>query len=239
MATLAIIPARGGSKRIADKNVRPFLGTPLLAWTIRFARHLDRFDNIVVSTDSTVIARLAQDEGIAVPWLRPDELASDTANSADMALHAIDRERESGRSYDTIALLQPTSPIRLEKRWHEAFGHAAQANFTGAIGLAPSPSHPYHAYTIGETGLVQPFIKGDDAVRKLRSQDLPSSFSVAGNLYLIATTVLRDTKTFFPDGTVGIVCDEPCEAFDIDTVADWVAAEALAKHYQQEPWPRS
>lgn len=238
MTTLAIIPARGGSKRVPDKNIRPFLGAPLLSWSIRFARHLARFDSIVVSTDSRAIAELAEAEGISVPWLRPETLASDTANSVDMALHALEMERQAGRDHDAVALLQPTSPVRLPERWHDAFAHAARGDFTAAIGMAPAPSHPYLAYQIGDSGAVQPFIKGDSSLRKLRSQDFPPAYTVAGNLYFVATSVLREKRTFFPDGTIGIVCDNPCEAFDIDTIADWIAAEAIAKHYEQEPWPR-
>lgn len=239
MKTLAIIPARGGSKRVPDKNVRPFLGTPLLAWTIRFAVHLARFDNIVVSTDSAGIAQLAESEGISVPWLRPEALATDTANSVDMALHALECEKNAGRDYDTVALLQPTSPVRLPERWHEAFRLAEKTSFQAAIGLAPSRSHPFLTYELGDAGVIKPFHKSDGTLTSLRSQDLPPAYTVAGNLYLVAASVLRATKTFFPDGAIGIVCEHPCEAFDIDTVADWVAAEAVAKHYRQEPWPHS
>jgi CMP-N-acetylneuraminic acid synthetase len=239
MATLAIIPARGGSKRVPDKNVRPFLGTPLLAWTIRFARHFGRFDNIVVSTDSLSIAQVAEAEGISVPWLRPAVLASDTAGAVDMALHALQQEKLSGRKYDSVALLQPTSPVRLLQRWHEAFDHMVEKNFSAAVGFVPAASHPFHTFEIGKSGNARPFIEGGTAQTKLRTQDLPPAYTIAGNLYLVTTAVLENKKTFFPEDTIGIVCDDPCEAFDIDTVADWIAAEAIAKHYEQKPWPRS
>lgn len=239
MATLAIIPARGGSKRVPNKNTRPFLGVPLVSWTIRFARHLGLFDGIVVSTDSTEIAEIAEEEGVPVPWRRPTELASDTAGSVEMALHAIDQERLAGRTYETIALLQPTSPVRLPQRWHDAFDRLATDNFTAAIGLIPASCHPFHTYSAEMSGLVRPFVDGGASLRKLRTQELPPAYAIGGNLYLIKAAALKASNTFFPAHTAGVICDQPYEAFDIDTVADWIAAEAIAQHHEQEPWPPS
>lgn len=239
MATLAIIPARGGSMRVPHKNTRPFLGIPLISWTIRFARRSGLFDGIVISTDSPAIASVAEEEGIPVPWLRPADLASDTAGSVDMALHAIEQEQRAGRTYETIALLQPTSPIRLSQRWHDAFTRLATDNFAAAIGLIPASCHPFHTYGAEKTGLVHPFMQGDDSFRKMRTQDLPTAYAIGGNLYLIKTATLKTSRTFFPAHTAGIICDQPYEAFDIDTVADWMAAEAIAQYYEQEPWPPS
>lgn len=239
MSTLAIIPARAGSKRVPDKNLRPFLGTPLIAWTIRFARGVGLFDKIVVSTDSERIASVAHNEGIDVPWLRPDELSSDTAGSVEMALHAIEQEERMGRRYDNIALLQPTSPIRSPERWHEALDRLRREGTSAAVGIAPAASHPFHVYSLEDNSRMKAYLGGHPGRTRLRTQDLPPAYAIAGNLYLIRSETLIAEKTFFPAETAGIVCDDPCEALDIDTVADWIAAEALAAFYEHQTWPLS
>lgn len=239
MSTLAIIPARAGSKRVPDKNLRPFLGTALIAWTIRFARGAGLFDKIVVSTDSQRIAGVARDEGIDVPWLRPPELSSDTAGSVEMALHTIAQEEQAGYRYDKIALLQPTSPIRKLERWREGLDRIEHDGVSAAVGIAPAASHPFHVYTLEDGARMKAYVDGDRGQTRLRTQDLPPAYAIAGNLYVIRTETLVAEKTFFPADTAGIVCDDPCEALDIDTIADWIAAEALATFYEHHTWPLS
>jgi CMP-N-acetylneuraminic acid synthetase len=229
LKTLAIIPARGGSKRLPGKNTKPFLGVPLIAWSIRFALKMDRFDKVVVSTDSDEIADASRSEGIEIPYLRPTALASDTASSAAVVQDILARERSSQRSYELVALLQPTSPVREASRWHDAFAHIDRGDCDAVIGVAPAHDHPFHVFQLGEGGALRPFVEPRGT--RLRSQDLPPAVCVAGNMYLIRSAVLEAQGSFFPPRTVGVLCDQPCEAFDIDTEADWVAAEALARHY--------
>jgi CMP-N-acetylneuraminic acid synthetase len=233
LKTLAVIPARGGSKRLPGKNLRSFLGVPLIVWSIRFALKMDRFDKIVVSTDSGEIANASRSAGIEVPYLRPAALATDTASSAEVVLDVLARERQSNLSYDLVALLQPTSPIREPSRWQEAFGHLERVDCDAVIGVAPARTHPFHIFQSKEGGGLRPF--GDPQGVRLRSQDLPPAVYVAGNMYLIRSAVLEKQRSFFPPRTVGVLCDQPCEALDIDTEADWVAAEALARHYGKSP----
>ena len=233
MKTLAVIPARGGSKRLPGKNVRRFLGVPLIAWSIRFAKALGRFDRIVVSTDSEEIAAVSRSEGLQIPYLRPDTLASDTATSADVVIDLLERERRDGRSYDLIALLQPTSPVREPARWHDAFARVENGDYDAVIGVAPAHPHPLHVFHWGEGGRLAPFV--DARGTELRSQDLPPAVHVVGNMYLIRASVLEAERTFFTTRTVGVLCDQPYEAVDIDTEADWIAAEALARHYGKSP----
>ncbi|MBR1363459.1 acylneuraminate cytidylyltransferase family protein [Bradyrhizobium ottawaense] len=233
MKTLAIIPARGGSKRLPGKNTKRFLGVPLIAWSIRFAQRQQWFDKVVVSTDSEEIADASRAEGVDVPYLRPATFASDTATSAAVVLDILARERRIGNSFDLIALLQPTSPVREPSRWTEAFAHIDGGVADAVIGVAPAHPHPNHAFHWEQGGKLRPFADGKQIT--LRSQDLPPVVYVAGNMYLIRSTVLEAQGGFFPPRTVGVLCDQPCEAVDIDTEADWVAAEALAKHYGKSP----
>ena len=239
MRTLAIIPARGGSKRIPGKNSRAFAGLPLVSWSIRFARAMPRFTTVLVSTDDPDVARIAAEEGLPVPFMRPADIAGDKASSVSVARHALDFEAAAGRHYDLVALLQPTSPVRLIERWEEAYALLENDRIDSVVGVAPVSSHPYHAYSRTEAGALVPFVAGGDELRKLRSQDLPEAFCLAGNLYLTRTPVLMGLNTFFPPQTAGVVCDEPFESMDIDTEVDWVVAETLTRHYGQQAWPRS
>jgi N-acylneuraminate cytidylyltransferase len=231
--TLAVIPARGGSKRLPGKNVRSFLGVPLIAWSIRFAKALGRFDRIVVSTDSEEIAAVSRSEGVDVPYLRPAPLASDTATSADVAIDVLTRERRAQGDFDLVALVQPTSPVREPSRWHDAFARMENPGCDAVIGVAPASPHPFHVFQQDADGKLRPF--GDSEGLRLRSQDLPPAVHVAGSMYLVRCSVLEVQRTFFPPRTVGVLCDQPCEAIDIDTEADWIAAEALARHYGRSP----
>jgi CMP-N-acetylneuraminic acid synthetase len=233
LKTLAVIPARGGSKRLPAKNTRSFLGVPLIGWSISFALKMDRFDNVVVSTDSEEIANASRLAGIEVPDLRPAALATDTASSADVVLDVLAREQQSGRSYGLVALLQPTSPVREPSRWLRAFERIEQGDCDAVIGVAHARSHPFHVFHWEEGAVLRPF--SDPQGLRLRSQELPDAVYVCGNMYLIRPTTLEQQRGFFPARTCGILCDQPYEAIDIDTEADWVAGEALAKHYRRSP----
>ena len=112
MRILAFITARGGSKRLPGKNIRSLGGNPLIVWSIEVAKDISDICDILVSTDDSAIAETAKDAGALVPWLRPEELATDTAKSADVCLHGLEwYESEKGR-VDGLLLLQPTSPFR-------------------------------------------------------------------------------------------------------------------------------
>lgn len=231
MGTLAVIAARGGSKRLPGKNVRPFLGVALIRWSIRFAQSLGRFDRVVMSTDSEEIAAESREAGLDVPNLRPANLATDTASSVDVVLDVLTRESSEHRSYDHVALLQPTSPMRDQDRWVEAFDRIGSCD--AVIGVAPARSHPFHVFKTADDGMLTPFANSKGL--EFRSQDLPPAVAVAGNMYLIHTNVLERQGTFFPARTIGVVCDRPYEAVDIDTEDDWIVAEALGRQYGRTP----
>jgi CMP-N-acetylneuraminic acid synthetase len=214
---------------LPGKNVRPFLGRPLIHWSIAFARDLGLFDRIVVSTDAHVIAQCASDAGVEVPSLRPAELASDTAGSSDVAVHVLREEQAAGRSYDWVALLQPTSPMREPARWHEAFGLVRAGGCDAVIGVSPVRDHPFHVLRLQPGGGLAPW--SDASGLKQRTQDLPPAVRVNGSLYLVRSGALLEQNTFFPPSTLGVTCDQPWEDADIDTEADWVVAEALGRHY--------
>lgn len=233
MRTLAIIPARGGSKRLPGKNIKPFGGVPLIGWSIRFAAAYPGFDHVVVSTDSAEIAAVSRAEGIEVPRLRPAHLASDTAATIDVVLDVIDSEAANGHQFDAVALLQPTSPMRLSERWDSAQALLDDSEIDAVVGVAPARTHPFHTFSLGDRGALSPM--HDPEKLKLRGQDLPPAVSVAGNLYLARTAALQQYRTFFPERIAGVLCDKPFEATDIDDELDWLIAEAIATRYGIRP----
>jgi CMP-N,N'-diacetyllegionaminic acid synthase len=233
MRTLAIIPARGGSKRLPGKNIRPFLGRPLIQWSIEFAKSVDQFSSIFVSTDSDDIANSCKSIGFSVNSRRPQNLASDTASSVDVALDALARAELSEGRFDLVALLQPTTPIREKIRWDQAFDLIKRGAFDAVLGVTQARSHPYQVFKQEANFGLTPWL--DRAELHLRSQDLPAAFCVNGGLYLIRSEVLKSERTFFPSRTGGVHFQAPYESMDIDTEADWVVSEALAKHYGKTP----
>ena len=229
MRTVAVIPARAGSKRLPGKNVRPFMGKPLINWSVEFALSYPSFDRVLVSTDSPEIADLARQAGVDVPWLRPADIAGDAAKVVDAALHALRTEREAGREYDLLALLQPTTPFRRARRWQAAYALLEERDCDAVVGVRPAATHPLLCFDWSNPPVLKPIL--DVRNESLRSQDLPPAVAIAGNLYLVRTKVLERERTFFPGNIAGVLCDDPVEAIDIDAEVDWVVAEALANHF--------
>jgi N-acylneuraminate cytidylyltransferase len=196
-------------------------------WSIDIAKGISEICDILVSTDDSAIAEVARNAGALVPWLRPAELATDTASSVDVCLHALDWYEGENAKVDGLLLLQPTSPFRSRDtvlRGIELF-HADQGR--PVIGVSPAASHPMWCFQIdGES--MRPFI--DDGGFHLRSQDLPLAYVVNGAFYLIAPEDLRKLRSFYCDDMVPLVIDKPEESIDIDTEWDWKMAEVILKH---------
>jgi N-acylneuraminate cytidylyltransferase len=219
---LAVITARGGSKRLLAKNVR-LLGTkPLVVWSVDVAKGVPDICDILVSTDDSVTAEVARNAGALVPWLRPAELASDTASSVDVCLHALNwYEGENGK-VDGLLLLQPTSPFRSRRTVLRGIDLFRSNERLPVVGVSPAASHPMWCFQIqGQT--LRPFIDG--AELRTRSQDLPPAYVVNGALYLIAPEDLRRLHSLVSDDALPLRIEEPQEAIDIDTERDWKMAE--------------
>lgn len=223
--TLAIVPARAGSKRVPGKNMRDFLGKPLVVWSIEFARGLPRFDRVHVSTDDESIAQAARASGVNVPWLRPPALASDTATTVDVVLHSLATFAEQGEHFEYVAVLQPTTPVRILTRWESAFAKL-DSGAAAAIGVRIAPVHPFWSYRFGIGGQLTPFFPGEIG---MRSQDLPVACVPNGALYLARASEVREHRSLAPPGVRGILCEEQVESIDIDTAADWEEAELLVR----------
>lgn len=222
MRILALIPARGGSKRLPGKNIRPLGGKPLISWSIDAARNSADICDILVSTDDSAIADISRAAGALVPWLRPPELASDTASSVDVAVHALDWYEEVNGKVDGLLLLQPTSPFRRPSSLLNAMDLFREYRMRPIVGVAHATSHPMWCLKI-ENDRLAPYFDGGGL--HLRSQDLPPAYVVTGGVYLISPADLREGRTFFTPDAVPLVTDDPWEHIDIDTPTDFLIAE--------------
>ena len=223
---LAIVPARGGSKRLARKNVLPLGGKPLIGWTLDAARDSGCFVDVLVSTDDAEIADAARAHGALVPWLRPAELATDTARSIDVVLHALDwYERERG-AVGGMMLLQPTSPFRSAATIREAARRFVELGADApVVGVSPAETHPAWTFSL-EGSRMQPFCGWESL--KLRSQDLPPAYTLNGAIYVSTPARLRETQSFYAENMHALVMPDRAESQDIDTAEDWERAEQQA-----------
>lgn len=222
---LAIVPARGGSKRLPRKNMLPLGGKPLIAWTIDAASQSGCFVDVLVSTDDEEIAAISRRHGSLVPWLRPAELASDTARSIDVVLHALDWYEQAHGAVDGLMLLQPTSPFRTGATIRAGAERFASLGAGPAVvSVSPAEAHP--AWTFLQEGeRIRPACGWDSLT--LRSQDLPPAYRLNGAVYVATPAQLRATQSFFAEDMNALVMPDPEESEDIDTPQDWARAEQL------------
>ncbi|MDZ5456533.1 acylneuraminate cytidylyltransferase family protein [Azohydromonas lata] len=232
---LAVIPARGGSKRLPRKNVLPLAGRPLIQWSIDAALASGVFDAVLVSTDDEEIAAAARAAGALVPWLRPADLASDTATSAAVLQHALEwYECERGPA-EAVVLLQPTSPFRRAGSIREAVAayhvQNAVAPRAAVVSVSPAAQHPAWCFRLGEGATMEPF-QGWDALQR-RSQDLPPAYALNGSIYVLPAPLVRGGGALLQPGTRAFVMADLHESLDIDTAEDWAQAQAQATHWER------
>jgi N-acylneuraminate cytidylyltransferase len=230
---LALVVARGGSKRLPRKNIRLLGGSPLIVWSIEVAKEMPHICDIVTSTDDPAIAETARHAGALVPWLRPAELATDSATSVDVCLHALNwYETEHGK-VDGLLLLQPTSPFRTRATVLRGIDLFRLSHGRPVLGVSPAVPHPMLCLRVeGES--LRPFIDGG---MQYLSQDLPPACAVNGAFYLVAPEDLRVRRAFYAEDAMPLFIDDPEESVDIDTEWDWKIAEFIAggKHVGSKP----
>lgn len=222
---LGLIPARGGSKGIPHKNVRPIAGKPLIGWTIETALTSAVFDRVVVSTDDPEIADVALVHGAEVPFLRPAELATDDASGILPILHAIDQLP----GFDAVVLLQPTSPLRSADDIKAVVDLARSRNAASVVSVSEPDAHPQWTFRIDGDGLLAPWEAREAVTRR---QDLEPAFALNGAIYYTECELLRATGVLVGPGTIGYPM--PTErSIDIDTPLDWRIAELLLTDARQ------
>ena len=221
MRTLGLIPARGGSKGIARKNVKVLAGKPLIAWTIEAALRADALAAVVVSTDDDEIATAALAAGAQVPFRRPAELAQDATPGLDPVLHALD----ALPGYDAVLLLQPTSPLRSADDIRACLQLAAERVWPSVVSVCEPHAHPWWSYRLVEGGRLAPMFEGPNAARR---QELPAAYALNGALYFAHAAWLRKARAFVTADTLAYVM--PAErSIDIDTELDWRIADMLLR----------
>lgn len=222
---LAIIPARGGSKRVPGKNIRLLGGRPLITWSIDSALQAGLFCDVLVSTDDQQIADAAKAAGAFVPWLRPAELASDEATTADVLRHATQWYEPSRGDIDGVMLLQPTCPFRC---LHSIRGAALRflrqptADRRPLVSVSPSSIPPEWFFRVVD-GLLDPLL-GWDRINR-RSQELGDAFRLNGSIYVIPASSVRSGGNLIVPGAIAFAMSESEEGVDIDTELDWQLAE--------------
>ena len=223
MKILAIIPARGGSKGVPNKNSKLLGNKPLISYTIEQAIVSNSFSKIIVSTDDIAIAKIAIDFGAEVPFIRPAELATDTASSIAVVQHAIDFLEAENEFFDAICLLQPTSPFRERGFINKAIETFSSINSDALVSVLPIP-HEYNPHWIFEAdknGMLQ-IATGEKEIIK-RRQELPAAFFRDGAIYLTKVAVIKQ-GTFYGE-KLSYLESNPDFYVNIDTMEDWIKAE--------------
>ncbi len=219
--TLFIIPARGGSKGIPGKNIRLFAGKPLIAYSIELARTFVSDKHICLSTDSGDITNVANQMGLPVPFRRPDNLATDTASSRDVILHALSYYNSIGIRYKRIILLQPTSPLRQPFHIAEAI-ELLKPGINGVMSVKKTEANPYFVlFEEDENG----FLKKSKTGTYTRRQDCPDVWEANGAVYIYDTDWYANAET--GNGKIIKYVMDAQYSVDLDTETDWLFAEFM------------
>jgi len=222
MQSIVIIPARGGSKGLPNKNIKVLDGKPLIYYTINAAREMFSDEQIIVSTDSETIKNCVEEIELKVPFLRPVELATDTASSVDVLLHALNHLENQGIFPESIVLLQPTSPFRTKENINEAL-KLYHKDIDMVVSVNKAKANPYfNLFEENENGFLAQSKKGNFT----RRQDCPDVWEYNGAIYIINVASLKQNKNLNFDKVVKYVMEEK-DSLDIDTPMDWALAEYL------------
>lgn len=216
---LAIIPARGGSKGLPGKNIRPLNGKPVIAWTIEAAHNATCLDRIILSSDCETIIHTAQTYGCEVPFVRAAKLAQDETPMMDVVFDAIHR----CPGYEWTVLLQVTSPLRQAEDIDNAIRYCIEYNAPSCVSVCKAQENPHWMYTLSPDNKMQTLIKENTSTRR---QDLPDFYSLNGAIYIARTDWLLHNHQFLSPETIAYVM--PAErSIDIDTENDFLYLQLL------------
>lgn len=220
---LGIVPARGGSKGVPGKNVRPLAGRPLLDYTAQAARESGVLDRVVLSTDSEEIAEVGRSCGLDVPFLRPASLAADDTPMLPVIRHTVDTLAADGWTADVIVLLQPTSPLRRSAHIRDVVNRLRTSHADSVVTVVEVPRHlsPDYVMRIDE-GALKPFLP--EGERVTRRQDARPAYSRDGTAYACWRTTIERFGSIYGNRCEPLVIDA-AESLSIDSLADWAEAE--------------
>lgn len=221
---LALIPARGGSKGIKDKNIIFLAGKPLIAYSIEAAKYSKYIDDIIVTTDSEKIAEISKQYGASVPFMRPAELATDTSKTIDAVLHAIRTLETMEKKYDVLVLLQPTQPLRTDADIDKAIEVYYKNKEDGLVSVSPVDDSPLLIRAISNDGKLLNLLSQNSTCRR---QDMPEYYKVNGCIYINKIEEINE-NTSFNDNKIPFIMTKE-HSIDIDELSDLCIAEYYLK----------
>lgn len=226
---LAIVPARGGSKGLPGKNIRPLVGKPLICWSIEQAKASRYIDRIYISTDSQEIADTAQPYlGREIIELRPPELAMDTTPSSAFISYTINKLKNEGESFDFIVLLEPTSPLRdvndIDNSIEMLIDHPQAESLLSVV--RAEDANPSFMVTIADNGLMRPYLA--NTVSGMRRQDINDVYYFEGTIYISKCSTFLEKNSFLHEKTLPYVVPK-WKSFEIDDLTDFIIIEALMR----------
>lgn len=228
MRVLGIIPARGGSKGVHRKNIRPLCGKPLLAYTVEAALASTRLTKTILSTEDDEIADIGRSLGLDVPFMRPVELAEDATATFPVILQAVTKLESLGEHYDAVCLLQPTNPLRRTEDIDNCIELLERTDADSVISILPVPHvyNPKWVYWLSPGGEMK--LSSGDTEPVTRRQDLPPAFHREGSVYVTKRSVLTEYGNLYGRNVRGYEIDE-ANSINIDTKEDWAKAEEMIK----------
>ncbi|WP_418184837.1 pseudaminic acid cytidylyltransferase [Aliarcobacter vitoriensis] len=219
---VAIIPARGGSKRIPKKNIKDFHGKPLIAYSIEAALKSKLFDRVIVSTDNEEIAKIAKEYGAKIPFLRPKELSDDFTGTGAVVNHAINFLKEQGEKIDFVCTIYATAPLLNEKYLIEGFTKLKNSNAKNAFSCTSMPFPIQRTFKVTRNERCEMFWPENFTKR---SQDLEEAYQDAGQFYWTNLNI-NSNKIIFGEDSIPIILPRYLVQ-DIDTLEDWTRAEFM------------
>lgn len=219
--TVAIIPARGGSKRIPRKNIQLFHGKPIIAYAIETAIESALFSRVIVSTDDPEIAQIAKNHGAEVPFLRSEENADDFATTSSVLLEVLEQLSTNGESYTSACCIYPTSPLIDSKDLKNANEQFIRNKYDVLISSVVYSFPIQRSFHLNAANLVE--LNHPDAINQ-RSQDLIKNYHDAGAMYFFNVQKFKATKSLW-EGNIGAFELSELKVQDIDTLEDWKIAE--------------
>jgi N-acylneuraminate cytidylyltransferase len=220
MKNIAVITARGGSKRILKKNIKEFMGIPMIQYAIKACFKSDLFDEVIVSTDCPEIAQIARQLGVNVPFMRSEKASDDFATTYDVLEEVILEYKKLGENFENLCCIYPCVPFLKEQTLKNAFEQMIENQNEALIPVCKYSAPIEWAMKIENNTLVP----NDREAQNMRSQDIKPKYFDAGMFYYIQTEVLLKEKTLVPSNTGAYVIDES-QCQDIDTPEDWTLAE--------------
>lgn len=220
---VAVIPARGGSKRIPQKNIKDFAGKPIIAYSIEAAIATGIFDRIIVSTDSEKIAQVAREYGAEVPFVRPQELSDDYTPTAPVLLHALQWMVSQGEDIKALCCIYATAPFIRSTDVIDAYDKLVENNVGTVFPVTTFSFSIFRSHKINDHGQLEMFFPEHELTR---SQDLPEAFHDAGVFYWLDAKKFSETHKLYAKDAMPVIMPRLLVQ-DIDTPEDWLTAESL------------